>query len=153
VQRAAAARAAPPVAETERWRRRARFAPLLPKLAAEYRHDSRAYRVVGVTSTSEVDYLREMPGDTVSVRLAWDLEGLVFSRGELDAVAAAQRADARRRAAVERATRLYFDRLRLRVELLASPLTALDRARMELDLEALDAELRALTGLGAEDAR
>jgi hypothetical protein len=153
VQRAAGARAAPTPQEIERWRRRARLAPLLPKVSAEYRHESRTSRVVGVTSSSEVDYLRETPGDTVAVRLAWDLEGLLFGRAELYAAAAEQRADARRRAAVERATRLYFDRLRLRLELLASPPAGVDRARLELDLEAITAELRALTGIGAEDAR
>jgi hypothetical protein len=152
VQRAAAARAAPPAEQTDGWRRRARLAPLVPKLVAEYRHDSRAYRVVGLTSSSEVDYLREMPSDTVTVRLAWDLERLVFGRAELDVVAAAEHAEVKRRAAVKRATRLYFDRLRLKLELVAAPPAGVERARMELELEALTSELRALTGLGVESA-
>jgi hypothetical protein len=150
IQRAAAARAALPRSETEAWRRRARLAPLVPHVTAEYRHDERSSRVVGLTSSSEVDYLRESPGDTVGVRLAWNLEGLVFGRGELDGAAAAQRADARRTAAVERATHLQFERLKLRLELAAAAPSGVVRARMELALEELTAELRALTGLELE---
>jgi hypothetical protein len=150
IQRAAAARAALPRAVSESWRRRARLAPLVPRVSAEYRHDERSYRVVGVTSTSEVDYLRQQPGDTVGVRLAWNLDGLVFGRAELEAVAAAQRADDRRAAAVRRATELHFERLRRRLELIAAAPTGLARARLELDLEELTAELRALTGLALE---
>ena len=153
VQRAAAARAAPPREVSESWRRRARLAPLLPRVDAEYRHDDRSLRVSGLTSTSEVDYLREAPGDTVQVRLTWNLENLVFGRSELDAAAAAQRAEARRQAAIERATRLYFERLRLRLELLAAPPAGAARARMELDLEAITSQLRALTGIGEEGGR
>ncbi|MFL5264153.1 MAG: hypothetical protein ACJ79R_20015 [Anaeromyxobacteraceae bacterium] len=150
IQRAAAARATLPRAVSESWRRRARLAPLIPRVSAEYRHDERSYRVVGVTSTSEVDYLRQQPGDTVGVRVAWNLDGLVFGRAELDAVAAAQRADDRRAAAVRRATELQFERLRRRLELVAAAPTGLARARLELDLEELTAELRALTGLALE---
>ena len=152
VQRAAAARAAPAAERTDGWRRRVRLAPLVPKVAVDYRHDSRAYRVVGLTSSSEVDYLREMPSDTVTVRLAWDLERLVFGRAELDVAAAAGHAEVKRRAAVERATHLYFDRLRLKLELVAAPPAGVERARRELELEALTSELRALTGLGVESA-
>jgi hypothetical protein len=153
VQRAAAARAAPSQADADGWRRRSRLAPLVPRLTAEYRRDSRSYRVAGVTSSAEVDYIRDMPGETVLLRLTWDLDGLVFGRAELDAVDAAERASSRRRAAVDRATHLYFERLRLRLELLtAPPSSGLERARRELELEALTAELRALTGLGPEGA-
>jgi len=80
--------------------------------------------MVGLSSGSEVDYLRSSPGDAVSFRLLFDLDGLVFGRQELAVVAAAERADTRRRAAVERATRLYYERLRSRLSLLASPPTS-----------------------------
>ena len=151
VQRAAAARAAPARGEAEGWRRRARLAPLVPRVAAEYRHDERVYRALGVTSGSEVDYVRETPGNAVEVRLSWDLGELVFSRAELDVAAAAERAEEKRRAAVERATRLYYERLRLRVELAESPPTgARERAELLLKLEGATAELGALTGLYEE---
>jgi hypothetical protein len=49
---------------------------------------------------------------------------------------------------VERATKLYYERLRLRLTLLSSPPEEPDaRAAMEIDLEAVTAELHALTGL------
>jgi hypothetical protein len=153
VQRAAQARAAPAREEAEGWRRRSRLAALAPRVVAEYRHDERSLHVVGVTSGSEVDYLRTSPGDTVSVRLAFDLDGLVFGRQELAAVAAAQRAEGHRRTAVDRATRLYYERLRLRLSLAANPPSSpRERAALEIDLEAVTAELDALTGLYAESA-
>jgi hypothetical protein len=153
VQRAAAARAAPGRDDAEGWRRRSRLAALVPRLVAEYRHDERSLHVVGVTSGSEVDYLRTSPGDTVSVRLGFDLDGLVFGRQELAAVAAAQRAEGHRRAALDRATKLYHERLRLRLSLVASPpASARERVALEIDLEAVTAELDALTGLYGEGA-
>ncbi len=153
VQRAADARAAPGRDEAEGWRRRARLAALVPKLVAEFRHDERSYHAVGVSSGSEVDYLRSTPGDTVSVRLAFDLEGLVFGRHELEAVASAERAEALRRSAVERATRLYYQRLRLRLSRAASPpATGRARADLEIELDAVTADLDALTGLYGEGA-
>ena len=153
VQRAAAARAAPGRDDAEGWRRRSRLAALVPRLVAEYRHDERSLHVVGVTSGSEVDYLRTSPGDTVSVRLGFDLDGLVFGKQELAAVAAAQRAEGHRRAALDRATRLYHERLRLRLSLLASPpASARERVALDIDLEAVTAELDALTGLYGEGA-
>jgi hypothetical protein len=153
VQRAAEARAAASRDDVGGWRRRTRLAALVPRLVAEYRHDERSVHMVGLTSGSEVDYLRSSPGDTVSFRLLFDLDGLVFGRQELAVVAAAERADTRRRAAVERATRLYYERLRSRLSLLASPPTsARDRAALEIDLEAVTADLDALTGLYGEGA-
>lgn len=148
VQRAAEARAAPGRDEARGWGRRARLAALLPRVTAEYRHDERSYRVVGLSSGAEVDYLRSMPGDTFAVRLGWELDRLVFARGELEAASAAERAEARRREACDRATRLYYQRLRLRLALAAAPpAEARVRAEQELELDAVTAELDALTGL------
>jgi hypothetical protein len=153
VQRAAEARAGPGRDEAEGWRRRSRLAALVPRLVAEYRHDERSLHVVGVNSGSEVDYLRTSPGDAVSVRLDFDLDGLVFGKQELAAVAAAQRAEGRRRAAADRATRVYYERLRLRLALAANPpASPRERAGLEIDLEAVTAELDALTGLYGESA-
>ncbi len=154
VQRAAEARAAPGRAEADGWRGRARLAGLVPRVTAEYRHDERTYHVIGLSSGSEVDYVRSMPGDSVSVRLGWNLENLVFARGELDAASAAERAASARRAAAERATRLYYERLRLRLALLAAPPgQGRARAEQELELDEVTAELDALTGLYGEGAQ
>jgi len=148
VQRAAAARAGPGKEEAASWQLRSRLAALVPRVVADYRHDDRSYRVVGLTSSSEVDYLRTSPGDALSVRLALDLDGLVFGRQELAAVTAARHAGEQRRQAVERATRLYYERLKLRLALLANPPPAgRERADRELELEGLTAQLDALTGL------
>lgn len=148
VQKAAAARAGPSVEEVAGWRSRSRMAALLPKLSADYKKDNRTYRAVGVSSGEEVDYVRSSPGDTVSVRLSFDLDGLLFGREELSAITAADRAAERRRSAVERATRLFHERLRKRMALAVDPPgTALERAEAEVELEEVTAELHALTGL------
>lgn len=148
VQRAAAARAGPSVEEVDGLRLRSRTAALLPKLSADYRKDNRTYRAVGVSSGQEVDYVRSSPGDTLSVRLTFDLDALIFGREELGAMAAADWTAERRRSAVERATRLFHERLRKRMALAVSPpSTALERAEAELALEEVTAELDALTGL------
>lgn len=154
VQRAAAARAAVPVAEAESWRGRARIAGMLPRLSAEYRHDDRTLYAQGVSSGQEMDYIRATPDDQITVRLDWNLDGLVFGRSELAAAAAAQAAAGRRLAAVEHATRLYYERLRLRVALAASPpKTPQARAEAEIELAGVTAQLHALTGLYAEELR
>ncbi len=154
VQRAAAGRAAPSPEAAASWRTRSRLAALLPRLSTSYRHDDRSVHVTGLTGTSEVDYLRSTPGDTVSVNLDWSLDGLVLGRAELQAVAASAAAEVRRRAAVDRATRLYYERLRLRLAVAANaPGTPRARAEQELELGQVTAELDALTGLYPEEGR
>jgi hypothetical protein len=154
VQQAAEVLAAPSREEAESWRRRARLAGLLPRLVAEYRHDERSQSASGISSGAEIDYVRLMPGDTVLVRLSWDLDELLFGRSELPASAAAQLAQTRRHEAAERATKLYFERMRLRLLLVRSPPgTAEARAQAEVDLAAVTAQLHALTGLYREELR
>lgn len=154
VQSAAEARAAPSREDGESWRTRARLAGMLPKVVAEYRHDDRMLRVAGVSSGQEVDYLRTNPGDSITVRLGWSLDGFVFGRLELAAAAAAEQAAAKRASAAERATKLYFERLRLRLALTASPPPApRARAEVELELASITAQLHALTGLYREELR
>ena len=154
VQQAAAERATPSSDETESWRRRARLAGLLPHLVAEYRHDERSQSASGISSGGEVDYIRLMPGDTVLVRLAWNLDELILGRSELSAAAAAQLARNRRQEAAERATKLYFERLRLRLALVVRPPgSAQARAEAELELATVTAQLHLLTGLYGEELR
>jgi hypothetical protein len=143
VQRAAAAAAAPPPGT---WDARARLAALVPHVSADARFDQRRARVVGLTGSSEVDYLRDTPGYVVGIRLSWDLPALVFANAELPAVAHLQALARARAEAVARATKLYFERQRLRLELAAAPRTdARGRAEQELRLLELAAELDALT--------
>lgn len=126
---------------------RARWAALLPKLTAEYRHDRSANRVVGLQGSGEVDYLRFAPSDAVLVRASWDLPSLVAGAEELAAAARAEAHARRREDAVEKVTRLFFERRRLRVALLlAPPADPVARAQAELESARLAAELDALTG-------
>ena len=122
-------------------------------LLLDEREDDRTFHEVGLTSSSEVDYYRSSPGDTISVRLDWRLDGLVFGHDELAAVSAADSAAARRLAAAEKATRLYYERLRLKVALASAPPgEARARAEAELELAGVTAQLDALTGLYGEAA-
>jgi hypothetical protein len=126
---------------------RGRAAALLPRITAEYRQDQRSYRTVGLTGSSEVDYLRLSPGSVLLVRATWELSDLVAPRGELAALSAAADRARRRDEAVRRATSLYFERRRLRVALLLEPpSTPRARADAELEVHRLTAELEALTG-------
>ena len=126
---------------------RARMAALLPRLTAEYRHDDTSNRVVGMQGSGEVDYLRLAPSDTFLVRATWELPSLVAASGEVTAAAQAQARAKRRVEAVERVTKLFFERQRLRVALLlAPPLDPVGRAQAELEIARLGAEIDALTG-------
>ena len=76
-------------------------------------------------------------------RATWDLSKLVFSAEEIAAVTAALRMADLRREVESLANRLYFERRRLKMEPVP---TADTRARRELRVEELDAELDALSG-------
>jgi len=126
---------------------RARWSALLPKLTAEYRHDQSANRVVGLQGSGEVDYLRFAPSDAILVRASWDLPSLVAGPEELAAAARAEAHARRREDAVEKVTKLFFERRRLRVALLlAPPAEPVARAQAELEIARLAAEIDALTG-------
>ncbi len=126
---------------------RSRLAALLPRFTAEYRHDEASNRVVGLQGSGEVDYLRLAPSDTFLVRATWELPSLVASPGELGAGTQAQARAKRRAEVIERVTKLYFERQRLRVALaLAPPVDPVARAQAELEIARLSAEVDALTG-------
>jgi hypothetical protein len=147
VQDAAARTADREAPEAEGFGRRARLAALLPRLTVEGRRDERSYRVTGLQASGEVDYQHLAPGSALLVRATWDLGELVAAKGELGAAAASEARARRRVEAVRRATALYFDRRRGQLALLlAPPEDARVRAEAELALEALGAELDALTG-------
>jgi hypothetical protein len=76
-------------------------------------------------------------------RATWDLSKLVFSAEEIAAVNAALRMADLRREVESLANRLYFERRRLKMEPIP---TADTRARRDLRVEELDAELDALSG-------
>ncbi len=126
---------------------RSRLAALLPKLTAEFTHDQASNRVVGIQGSGEVDYLRFTPSDSFMVRATWDLPSLVADGSELTAAAQAQALARRRAEAVEKVTKLFYERQRLRVALaLAPPGDPVARAQAELEVARLAAEIDALTG-------
>jgi len=147
LQRAAAREADRTAAATASYPGRARVAALLPRFTAEYRHDQADNRVVGLQGSGEVDYSRLTPSDAFLVRATWELPWLLASPGELAAAAQAEAHARRRSEAVERVTRLFFERRRLRVALLLSPpLDPLAHAQLELEIAQAGAEIDALTG-------
>lgn len=126
---------------------RARMAALLPRFTAEYRHVEVSNRVVGLQGSGEVDYLRLAPSDTFLVRATWDLPSLVACPGELTAGTQAQALARRREEAVDRVTKLFFERRRHRVALLlAPPVDPVARAQAEVEIARLGAEIAAITG-------
>jgi hypothetical protein len=146
VQAAAARRAGFDSGRAESWRSRARSAAWLPRLTAEYRHDERNYRVIGLTGSGEVDYLRANPGDVYGIRATWALDALIFNPSEVRAAATAAHLLRRRDEMVERATRLFFRRQRLRLALLVGgPASPQARAEAELEIAEVTSELDALT--------
>lgn len=144
---AGAAREAEGDAPDRSYPRRARLAALVPRVTAEVRREEQSNRVVGLQGSGEVDYLRISPGNTFLVRATWDLGQLVAAPGELQAGTQAAARAQRRAEAVARVTKLHFERRRLRVGLLLEPpASALERARAELEVERIGAEIDALTG-------
>jgi len=126
---------------------RPRSAAWLPRLTVEGSRTERDTRVIGVTGTVESDYLRLSPTTQFGVRLAWDLDRLLFARDEVGAAWTASRILDRREERVRRATRAYFQRRRLLLQLLLDPpREALARAERENQVEEITAELDGLTG-------
>jgi hypothetical protein len=152
----------PPVAEVQRaaarhdgvdpdrlraWVARPRSAHWLPRVTLDASRTERDTRVVGVTGTVESDYLRVNPSTQYGVRLSWDLDQLVFARDEPAAAWTASRLIDRREERVRRATRLYFQRRRLLLQLaLDPPGSPALRAERENQFDEITAELDELTG-------
>jgi hypothetical protein len=129
------------------WVARPRSAHWLPHISIDASRTERDTRVVGVTGTVESDYLRLNPSTQFGIRLSWDLDQLVFSRDEPAAAWTASRLIDRREERVRRATKLYFQRRRLLVQLaLDPPREAGQRAERENQVDEITAELDELTG-------
>jgi hypothetical protein len=147
VQDAAWAQAERSVADPLAVAERRRLAAWLPTLSAEVKADQQTYRVVGLQSAGEVDYVRSSPGTSVLVRATWELGDLISARTEPQAASAALSRARRRDEAVRRATVLYFERRRIQLLLALDPPAApLARGDVEIDLERATAELDVLTG-------
>ncbi|MDY0000077.1 MAG: hypothetical protein RBU30_02155, partial [Polyangia bacterium] len=120
----------------------------LPKVqlgaGAQQRRDRRLEEEVGSPSFLRADAANQI---TYEIKLSWDLPRLIFEPNTLKVVREAQRITELREQVVMQVTRLYFERRRLQIEILARPsasaATALGR---ELRLAELTAILNALTG-------
>jgi hypothetical protein len=147
VQRAAADHDGVPPDRLKAWVARPRSAHWLPRITLEASRTERDTRVVGVTGTVESDYLRLNPSTQFGIRASWDLDQLVFSRDEPAAAWTASRLIDRREERVRRATRLYFQRRRLLVQLALDPSREpAPRAERENQVDEITAELDELTG-------
>jgi len=154
LQRAAALRADRASAGAADYGERARWAALVPRLTAEYRHEDQSNRVVGLQSSGEVDYLRLAPSEVFLLRATWDLPSLVAAPGEVAAGAQAQARARRRDEAVRRVTGLFYERRQKRLALLlAPPADPLARAQAEVEIARLGAEIEALAGGRLEGSR
>jgi hypothetical protein len=147
VQRAAADHDGVPLDRLRAWLARPRSAHWLPRVTLDASRTERDTRVVGVTGTVESDYLRASPSLQYGIRLSWDLDQLVFARDEPAAAWTASRLVDRREERVRRATRLYFQRRRLLLQLAADPpADPVRRAERETQVDEITAELDELTG-------
>jgi len=147
VQRAAAAHDGVDPDRLRAWVARPRSAHWLPRITLDASRTERDTRVVGVTGTVESDYLRLNPSTQFGIRASWDLDQLVFSRDEPAAAWTASRLIDRREERVRRATKLYFQRRRLLVQLvLEPPREPRERADRENQVDEITAELDELTG-------
>lgn len=147
VQRAAADGAGADEGQLRSWTARPRTSAWLPRLSVEGSRSERDTRVIGVTGTVESDYLRLSPTTQVGVRLTWELDRLLFAREEVGAAWTASRILDRREERVRRATKAFFLRRRLLLQLaLDPPRDPLARAERENQVDEVTAELDGLTG-------
>lgn len=143
---AAAERCADPLISDRAGMAHARAAALLPTVTAELRFDDRSYRVVGHQSSGDVDYARQAPGWSASLKATWDLGALEAPPAERVTARALLERARRRDLALKGATALYYERRRLRLRMEQEPASdPAAQAAAVLDVERLAAELDALT--------
>jgi hypothetical protein len=143
VQRAAARWVGADPKRFRSWRRRVRKAAWLPQLRVRVQ---RGYEDDLLSNAS--GQTRAMDDElTLEFRAQWDLDRLLFDRNELYLSREAALLAELRQDVVAEATRLYFERRRLQVELLVEPpVHAHSLLRARLRLEELTAALDGLTG-------
>ena len=132
----------------ESWYTRVRLRALAPELRARGQFDAdQSERKVDDPDAGETEVKDDGNLYRVWTQLDWDFARLVFEPEELKATSAAIKLGGRRDKVLEEATRRYFDRRRLQVELELSPPSDLaERVKKELRLQELTADLDALTG-------
>lgn len=132
------------------WRWRSRTAALLPEFRTRFdyevdddkrtRTNNEATEAIIVTEDDDVGYELQLQG-------TWDLDRLLFDPQELAVAREGVRIANLRDRVLDEATRRYYERRRLQVDLELSPPRDLgDRVRKELRVQELTADLDSLTG-------
>lgn len=132
------------------WRWRSRTAALLPEFRTRFdyeidddkrtRTNNEATEAIVVTEDDDVGYELQVQG-------TWDLDRLLFDPQELAVAREGVRIANLRDRVLDEATRRYYERRRMQVDLELSPPRDLnDRIRKELRVQELTADLDSLTG-------
>lgn len=130
------------------WRARARANALAPRLTATGQGTlDDDLRVVEQAGEADIEAKTNNSTGRLTVGVTWELDRLIFEPQEMAVAREAVRTANLRDRVLEEATRRYFERRRLQVDLELSPPTDLaDRVRKELRLQELTADLDAFTG-------
>lgn len=132
------------------WRWRSRTAALLPQFRTRFDYDvdddqrtrtnTEATEAIVVTEDNDVGYELQVQG-------TWELDRLLFDSQELAVAREGVRISNLRDRVLDEATRRYYERRRLQVDLeLTPPRDLADRIRKELRVQELTADLDSLTG-------
>jgi competence ComEA-like helix-hairpin-helix protein len=132
------------------WRIRVRTSDLLPefrvKVQPNFDRDVRTR--TNLDATEAVVETRDNDNSLrLEVQATWDLNEIIFDRDELGVWRETIRMANLRDRVVDEATRRFYERRRLQIDLKLSPSADLaDRARKELRMQELTADLDAMTG-------
>lgn len=128
----------------EGWLGASKSAAALPEVTVKYTYDN-GYSP-DYTSTGELDKSGVDIGNTVSAQAKWKLADIVMSSNRIRVISETQDIVKLRDKVLDEATRVYFDRRRLQVDMLMNPGDIKTQLKNELRLEELTAQLDAYTG-------
>lgn len=140
-------------AHVEKWLAASVNAAWLPELTFTYDYDNgfdTDYAYVAADATADPQATLDGSGvdkqHGLQVRAKWELDKLVMSSERIRVISEAQDVVKLRDKILEDATRLYFDRRRLQVEMLMSNGDMKTQLKNELRLQELTAQIDAYTG-------